>query len=569
MTKFIFLILIFTINSYPQVPYLNGNYNFLIDSIRSPLVKAGIPLITDLDKDGNKEIIIATANNTDAALHVLKSDMTEYPGFPKYFTEGILDFASGDVDGDGYLDIALKFQNSFTVIDRFGNNLPGFPVTYTNGSSGVFAMISLYDLDNNGRLEIITSSLNELCVFNYNGQVRNGWPKRIAGVTNFAPAIGDIDGDGFAEIINTSFRPMNNPPYVDSGAVSIFRENGALYSNAWPSYFDSNYVTWDGSPSLYIDRNNINNSFFLLPTGVIISQNHERNRITKYNFNGAILARKYIVTIDYVGTLILGDVDNDGQIDIAFGTQQSEYLTLMSNNLVAMSGWPQTGSSGFYKTLVLGKISNSSNINIISTSLRGSFRYNALFNYEFNGAPVQNFPLDAIGFNKGISMADLNNDGSVELITSAQVYGSSTYLHIFTFPGIVYSPASDPWPQFGHDRYRTNQYGFIPPDEPIGILPISSEIPLNYNLHQNYPNPFNPVTKIKFDIPKYDKLDTRFVQIIIYDILGREINKIVNESLRPGTYEVQYNSTSLASGVYFYSLITNGYSATKKMVILK
>jgi len=124
--------------------------------------------------------------------------MTEYTNFPKYYDTDIYSFASGDVNGDGYLDIALKFKDSITVIDRFGNNLPGFPVTIPNGASGVFSFISLYDLDNDGKLEIITPSNRKLWVINFNGQIRNGWPKTIAGSSNTAPAIGDIDNDGLA-----------------------------------------------------------------------------------------------------------------------------------------------------------------------------------------------------------------------------------------------------------------------------------------------------------------------------------------------------------------------------------
>ncbi len=98
---------------------------------------------------------------------------------------------------------------------------------------------------------------------------------------------------------------------------------------------------------------------------------------------------------------------------------------------------------------------------------------------------------------------------------------------------------------------------------PIGINIISETIPKDFILHQNYPNPFNPVTNIKFEIPK----DVN-VSIKIYDILGREVFSI-NEYKKAGSYEVKFDGSNLASGMYFYAFEVNGYKDTKKMVLLK
>ncbi len=111
----------------------------------------------------------------------------------------------------------------------------------------------------------------------------------------------------------------------------------------------------------------------------------------------------------------------------------------------------------------------------------------------------------------------------------------------------------------------------------IGIDPIASEIPDSYNLYQNFPNPFNPVTKIKFDLPKSNLTLSGAkglpIRLIICDILGREITTLVNEQLKPGTYEVVWSATgggsNYPSGVYFYKLVTSDYTETKKMVLIK
>jgi len=104
---------------------------------------------------------------------------------------------------------------------------------------------------------------------------------------------------------------------------------------------------------------------------------------------------------------------------------------------------------------------------------------------------------------------------------------------------------------------------------PIGILPISNEIPEHFSLSQNYPNPFNPNTKIKFDIPFEGNNLDRSIRLIIYDITGREVTTLINESLKPGSYESEWNAGNFASGIYFYKLTSEDFAETKKMVLLK
>jgi photosystem II stability/assembly factor-like uncharacterized protein len=113
--------------------------------------------------------------------------------------------------------------------------------------------------------------------------------------------------------------------------------------------------------------------------------------------------------------------------------------------------------------------------------------------------------------------------------------------------------------------------------EPIGIKPISTEIPESFSLYQNYPNPFNPVTKIRFSIPpskgarpsRLGADEGMMVKLIIYDILGREVEMLVNEQLKPGTHEVEWDAGNYPSGVYFYKLTAGSYTDTKKMALVK
>jgi len=113
--------------------------------------------------------------------------------------------------------------------------------------------------------------------------------------------------------------------------------------------------------------------------------------------------------------------------------------------------------------------------------------------------------------------------------------------------------ASDHIPLFATFRF----------DGPTGIT--SNEIiPETPILYQNYPNPFNPITTIKFQIPELS-----IVTLKVYDVLGNEIGTLVNEEKPVGSYEVEFDATTLPSGIYFYRLQAGSFVETKKMVFMK
>jgi photosystem II stability/assembly factor-like uncharacterized protein len=113
-------------------------------------------------------------------------------------------------------------------------------------------------------------------------------------------------------------------------------------------------------------------------------------------------------------------------------------------------------------------------------------------------------------------------------------------------------------------RVATHGRGVWEIGNPIGIVNYNNEVPKNFSLQQNFPNPFNPVTMIKYDIIKEG-----YVKLAVYDILGKELRSIVNENQKAGTYTAQFDGSNLTSGVYFYRLITNGFTETRKMMMVK
>jgi len=123
----------------------------------------------------------------------------------------------------------------------------------------------------------------------------------------------------------------------------------------------------------------------------------------------------------------------------------------------------------------------------------------------------------------------------------------------------------------GRDLGSTNGVGYILKttnggDEysPVGKESISNEVPEVFRLEQNYPNPFNPTTNIKYSVP-----ENGFVKLSIYNLVGEEVNVLINKQIDAGFYEVTFNAANIPSGVYFYQLNAGNFVETKKMILMK
>jgi hypothetical protein len=168
-----------------------------------------------------------------------------------------------------------------------------------------------------------------------------------------------------------------------------------------------------------------------------------------------------------------------------------------------------------------------------------------------------------------------------------QMRGCDDYLHqaadSINWPaGIKYDPDStgihiyslgvhEHWNNATDKKYSRNlgtgngiELITVEPSQATGIVSRTGSIPQSFELSQNYPNPFNPSTKISYSIPTSSK-----VMIKVYDAAGREVETIENSERSAGTYVISFNAKQLASGIYYYRLTANNYSATKKFVLIK
>ena len=107
---------------------------------------------------------------------------------------------------------------------------------------------------------------------------------------------------------------------------------------------------------------------------------------------------------------------------------------------------------------------------------------------------------------------------------------------------------------------------FDPTFSPMYATPLNAQTDYisKYSLEQNYPNPFNPKTVIRYQLPAVSN-----ISIKVYDIYGRELQTLVNQRMQPGSYEVTFDGTPFNSGIYFYSMVSDAWSETKRMILIK
>jgi photosystem II stability/assembly factor-like uncharacterized protein len=235
---------------------------------------------------------------------------------------------------------------------------------------------------------------------------------------------------------------------------------------------------------------------------------------------------------------------------VSFGTNNSRiYHSFQAQNWIAQ---PTTGHQNIHAIAFVDTLIGvaGSSTGLLFTSNRGTnwLPMTSPGSGNINGIAF-GYSYGELFYARGTSVYFTSNSGTNWVTMTTQ---TGTYNHMIRA-------------RSGYNIWAIRDNGGISKyNYPIGIEPIGTEIPSAFSLSQNYPNPFNPSTFIKFDVSK-----SSFVSLKIFDALGREIAALVNEQLKPGTYQVDWDGTNYTSGVYFYKLYTESYTATKKMILVK
>ena len=116
----------------------------------------------------------------------------------------------------------------------------------------------------------------------------------------------------------------------------------------------------------------------------------------------------------------------------------------------------------------------------------------------------------------------------------------------------------------GKYQYRLKQIDYDGSFEYSKKVSVEISRPFEFSLEQNYPNPFNPSTTIQFSIPSEG-----VIKLTVLNIIGEEIETLVNEYKTEGTHQVIFNAENIPSGIYFYKLDSGSFTQTRKMILIK
>ncbi len=254
-----------------------------------------------------------------------------------------------------------------------------------------------------------------------------------------------------------------------------------------------------------------------------------------------------------IKNMMLVKTDSTGTADCYYQFQTG--INLLDNQITAVDFIPVVQSPGFTTTSFSTPVVN----------------YNILMEYpcitpvefiSFSGNSVNNsvelfWSTATETSNKGfeIERSSLAEPGW-ELIGFVEGKGTTTEIQYYSYLDQNIQP--------GEYQYRLKQIDFNASGSYSNVLQIKVTPPAGFGLSQNYPNPFNPSTTISYSIPVQGK-----VRLIVYDALGREVRKLVDEEKDAGNYNIDFNADGLASGIYFYRLSAGERVISKKMILMR
>ncbi len=286
--------------------------------------------------------------------------------------------------------------------------------------------------------------------------------------------------------------------------------------------------------------------------------------------DGKILAAGY--TEDAGEThLAIVRYDSTGALDDTFGSNglvTSGTISFMSQNYDVeiaslalqsdgkiLAGGTAIDINGNYNVFILFRYNNDSLLPVELNSFTAEASEQGSIKLQWATATEIN--------NLGFEVQKKINVGNTDWQKIAFVNGkgNSTIANHYSFV--------DKYKSSGDFLYRLKQIDFNGNFKYSPEVEVGTSVPSKFALEQNYPNPFNPITKIKYSIPNLGAHSDVSVLLVIYDILGNEVATLVNEKKKPGNYETTFDGSKLSSGVYFYSLASENFYQTKKIILLK
>jgi len=242
-----------------------------------------------------------------------------------------------------------------------------------------FRGVCLADINADGFLEIVASSEYKVYVFDYEGNVLSGWPVNTIEIPQGAPSVGDVDNDGMLEIV------QGTRGWTSGGRLYVFEADGSV-SPGFPVNFSEQNIA--GSPCLYdLDRDGTLEI-------IVGTRNHPIGHLRVVRYDGSQFGGNWPVALDHVptGTAAVGDVDNDGQPEIAYMSYNSIYL--LNADGTPLSGFPWTCPWGnfSYQSIALHDLNGNGYLELICATHRMVGASGAAFVLDYQGNLLPGWP---------------------------------------------------------------------------------------------------------------------------------------------------------------------------------
>ena len=432
---------------------------------------------------------------------------------------------AGDLDGDGWSDFIVPneipadirvFMNdqqggydNFTIFSISGGSRPS-----TNEGFD-------YNLDGFMDFTVGNSQNNQVTVFTGDGT------GNFSAIQNYTADNGirglvilDANGDGFPDIVTANRDGSNSSILMNSGngtfAIAINIEGNGDGETAAATAD----VNGDGIMDLFLGAYYSNEVILWLGDG-----------------DGGFTFSDEITVGNNPWMIVSGDVNNDKIPDVVCANSGSSSFSVVLCDSIGNLSSPVNYAVGQFPISVdLGDVDGDLDLDIVTSNFTGANF--TLYENDGTGVFINRNDLTSDMAGSCAVFHDRDNDGDMDM---TGIDERQDLLILFT-------------------------------NNPVTDINEQENFPGEFTLYQNYPNPFNPSTKIKFSIPSViasGAKQSQFITLKVYDVLGNEMTTLVNEEKEPGTYEVNFDASSLTSGMYFYTLQTGNYSETKKMIFLK
>ncbi|MBE0434114.1 VCBS repeat-containing protein, partial [candidate division WOR-3 bacterium] len=417
----------------------------------------------DINGDGYLEII---AGSTDNLLRVWDYTGNLLPGWPVSLAGMIQAKAAvGDIDNDGDLEIVIPTRNGYVyVFNHDGTFFPGWPI-YAGSNIPGFSSVVLFDLDQDGDLEIIAARTasgqpGSVIVWYNDGQIYPGWPQSTDYLAVATPSVADIDNDGLFEIVCLSYY-----------SIFVWDQNGQT-KPGWPllnvaggmSYAQPVLADLDGDGDLEI----LHSYYYLGVSNYVGIYHHDGTPFSNW-------PQTYPGPQTYT-TPAPGDIDGDGDLEIPGGGHNwgTPSLLLRHHNGSALGGWPVMCGNMECSPIILDVDGDG----VREVVIADNFTPGSLYAYKANGSLATDWPAVTSGAALPNSPAagDVDKDGDIEIA----LVTSSGAVDLFTVADIPYRGYLTDWGTFFHDNWHT---GWLHPDAPedLAAAPYSDHVHLNWD----------------------------------------------------------------------------------------